>query len=308
MKKVIITGATGFIGGALTKKLLSMGVKVYGIDINSEKLDEMKQYGDFVPIVADFTKYEKILDTIKDKDIDIFFHFALKGGLESQAIRNYELQLENVKFTCDSLVLANRLNVKKFVFAGTANEYEIRELLNSDSPQPRYTCIYSTAKLAAEMMCKTLAYNNDIEYSAGLIAFSYGEGNKSKQVVNIVINQLQNNALPKLVEGNNLYDIIYIDDIVNAFIAIGEKGKNMKSYYVGHRKLKKFKEVMKDICDIVNPNIKLQFGEYKDSPAMNYSLVDLNALYNDTGFECKADFKESILKTAEWVKTLNWND
>ena len=38
MKKVIVTGATGFIGGAFTRKLLKQGVKVYGIDVSADKL------------------------------------------------------------------------------------------------------------------------------------------------------------------------------------------------------------------------------------------------------------------------------
>ena len=59
---------------------------------------------------------------------------------------------------------------------------------------------------------------------------------------------------------------------------------------------------MTDIRDILNPQAQLLFGEDKDTINMDYSQVDLNALYNDTGFECKTDFRDSILKTAEWLK------
>lgn len=306
MKKVVVTGACGFIGGALTKKLLSSGVQVYGVDINAESLEKMKQYGDFIPVVADFSCYDKLPEMIKDDEIDVFYHFALKGGLESAAVRDYDLQLSNAKFACDALVLAKALNCQKFVFAGTANEFEIKTFINSEDFVPRYTCVYSAAKMAAELICKTYACNIGINYSAGLISLAYGEGNRSKQLINIVINQLIHNVSPKLIEGNNLYDLIYIDDIVDAFVAIGEKGRNMRSYYVGHRQLKTFKEILTEIGDTLNPNVDLLFGAFKDSSNLDYSLVDLNALYNDAGFECRSDFKESILKTAEWVKTLGW--
>ncbi len=305
MKKVIITGATGFIGGALTRKLLLEGVKVFGVDIDRNKLEEMKNYGNFTPIIADFSLYESLSDLICETDFDVFFHFAWQGVF-GDSFKDYSLQLNNAKFACDALVVAKKLNCKKFVLAGTYNEFEIKNFINSDSFTPRYTCIYSASKTVAELICKTIAFNTGIEYSAGLICMAYGCGNYSKMLPNVVINQLINNITPKLIEGNNYYDMIYIDDIVDAFIAIGEKGKNQKSYYVGHRKLKTFKQIITEIRDIINPDSDLLFGEFKDSVNMDYNQIDLNALYNDTGFECKCDFKESILKTAEWVKTLNW--
>ncbi|MFZ2539711.1 MAG: NAD(P)-dependent oxidoreductase [Oscillospiraceae bacterium] len=299
---VVVTGATGFIGGALTKKLLQQGKKVYAVDIDESKLEQLKQYGNVVPVKAYFEDYQNMHNLIKD-DIDVFYHFAWQGVF-GEAFKDYELQLSNAKYTCDAICVATRLNCKKFVFAGTVNEYEIKKYLDKEYFEPRFTCVYSTSKLASEMICKTLAFNNGIEYNAGLVSMVYGEYNMSKMLPYVLIKHLVDNIRPKLVEGNNKYDLVYIDDVVNAFLAIGEKGLNMKSYYIGHRKLKTFKDIVIDIKDVLNPDMKLLFGEFKDTSDMDYSLIDLDALYNDTGFECQSDFKESILRTAEWVKTL----
>lgn len=303
MERVVVTGATGFIGGALVRKLLQQGKKVYAIDINEEKLNELKQYGDVVTIKAHFEDYKSLKTIINDK-IDVFYHFAW-NGVFGEAFKDYELQLLNTKYSCDALCLAKEIGAKKFVFAGTNNEFEVKKYLSRDYFEPRFTCIYATAKLATEMICKTLAFNYGIEYNAGLIAMVYGEGNNSKMLSNVIIKSLIDNKRPKLVEGNNKYDMVYIDDVAEAFCKIGEKGVNLKSYYIGHRNLKTFKEIITDIRDVLNPNMELIFGEYKDNLDMDYNLVDLEALYQDTGFECKADFEESLLKTAEWVKKLD---
>ena len=130
----------------------------------------------------------------------------------------------------------------------------------------------------------------------------YGERNHAKNLPNIVIQNLLQNVACKLITGKNLYDLVYINDVANAFFHIGESGKNMKSYYIGHRRLRTFRELITEIRDILAPNVELRFGEYPDNLDMDYSLVDLDALYRDTGFECKADFRESILKTAEWIR------
>ena len=248
--------------------------------------------------------YNKLDELISERGFDVFYHFAWQG-VYGEAFKDYEMQLNNVRYACDALMQSKKLEYKKFVFAGSMNEYEVKTYLNEDYYKPRYTCIYGACKLSAEMILKTLAFNNDIEYCGGLIAMAYGENNYSKMLPNVVINQLNRGISPKLIEGNNLYDLIYIDDIAAAFEAIGRSGKNMKSYYVGHRNIVTFKELITLIRDIIDPDVELQFGAFPVTTTFDYSLIDLDALYNDTGFECKADFKESILKTAEWVKTLD---
>ncbi len=305
MKKVIVTGAGGFIGGSLVKRLLELGIEVYGVDISESVLERFSGSELFHPVIADFSVYDRLDSIIGCDGCDVFFHFAW-NGVFGESFKDHTLQLSNAKYACDALAAAKKMCCKKFVMAGTYNEFEIQNFLRSESFEPRYTCIYSTCKTAAELICKTLAYNLGIEYSAGLICMAYGVGNRSKMLANVVINQLNNGVSPRLITGDNYYDMIYSEDIANAFIAIAEKGKNLKSYYVGHRRLKTFRELMTEIRDILSPETELRFGEFKDTANMDYSLIDLDALYNDTGFECSADFRESILKTSEWVKSLNW--
>ena len=80
----------------------------------------------------------------------------------------------------------------------------------------------------------------------------------------------------------------------------------MRSYYIGHRKLKTFREIVTAIRDVINPDAELRFGEYEDSLNMDYSYTDLDALYRDTGFECKADFEETIREQADYLKSIKF--
>nr|WP_300858305.1 NAD(P)-dependent oxidoreductase [uncultured Acetatifactor sp.] len=304
MKKAAVTGASGFIGRRLVKKLLEMGIIVYGIAPDASKMEKFSSYANFIPITAAFEDYKILPQFIKDVGIDVFYHFAWAGGF-TDAIRDYALQLRNASFAGDALMAAKAIGCKRFVYAGTYNQYEIRNFLSSDKFEPRYTCIYSTGKTAASLICRTLAFQVGIEYTAGLIPMPYGEDNYSRQLVNVVIDSLNKGIAPKLVEGSNTYDLVYIEDIAEAFVAIGEKGENQREYYIGHRKLKTFKELMIHIKDIIAPEVELKFGEFEDNQKIDYSMIDLDALYNDTGFECKADFRETIMATAEWVKKIN---
>lgn len=301
MKSAVITGASGFLGGALSLRLLKKGVKVYGVGTNEKNFSVFREFENFVPIIADFSNYSTLAERIPEQNFDVFYHFAWQGVF-GDFFKDYTLQLQNARYACEALTQAKRLNSKKFVLAGTYNEFEVKGFMDDILYQPRFTCIYASAKLVSELMCRTLAYQNGISYNAGLVCMVYGENNYSEMLPNIVLRQLIKGEAPRLIKGDNYYDLVYIDDVAAAFEAIGEKGINHKSYYIGHRNLCTFKELLCDIRDIVNPDVNLHFGAFQDTASMDYSRIDLDALYNDTGFECRSDFTESILKTVEWLK------
>lgn len=304
MKTVVVTGATGFIGQYLTKELLAKGIKVYGIGTDIRKLTTTGFGENFIPIVADFRVYKSLARYI-DEEIDVFYHLAWQGGF-TEALKDYSLQLDNARAACDALVSATEMKCKKFVYAGTVNEIEINQFMNNERFEPRNTCIYASAKVAADMICRTLAHNAGMEFCSALIPLPYGIGNASRQLINTVIKNCYTGQPSKLITGNNQYDIAHISDVSRALYCIGESGKTMKSYYIGHRELKTFREVVTQIRDAINPDAELRFGEYKDSLNMDYSYTDLDELYNDTGFQCEADFVKTIREQAEWLKSINY--
>ena len=305
MKKVIVSGATGFIGSYLVRELLEHGAQVWGIGTDASRLHAMDFTGNYIPVTADFRVYDSLDRYIKDHDIDVFFHMAWSGGFTT-ALKDYSLQFVNAKAACDALGSAVKIGCRKFVFAGTVNEIEINQFINSERFTPRSTCIYASVKVAADMISRTLAYQNHMDYCSALIPLPYGAGNSSRQLINTVIKNCMEGKPSKLIEGKNQYDIVHISDIVRALRLIGEKGRNMRSYYIGHRELKTFREIVCGIRDAINPNAELRFGEYEDSLNMDYSYTDLEALYRDTGFECSADFVQTIREQAEYLKSINF--
>ena len=300
MKTVVITGVGGFFGSHLCRRLLAQGVIVYGVDV-VEKAHEQFACPNYHPITASFEEYDRLHEHVNEP-VDVFFHFAWAGGLLQEAFWNYELQLSNAKFACDAYMQAVKMGAKRFVNAGTNNQIEIRQFLRATDYTPRGTTIYATAKIAAELMIRTLSEKYDTEYMGTMIPMPYGDGNRSMQLVDVLTLSLLKGQSPALIEGNNLYDMVYVEDIIGALIVIAEKGVAGRSYYIGHRKLQTFRQWAEAIRDIVNPDVVLRFGEYKDPLNMDYSVIDTDLLYKDTGYECNSDFRKTILETIEWMK------
>ena len=78
----------------------------------------------------------------------------------------------------------------KFVYAGTYNEFEVVTGFLSEEFAPRNTCIYSSGKFAADIICRTIANNSGMNYCSALIPMPYGEGNYSMQLINVVLKKL----------------------------------------------------------------------------------------------------------------------
>ena len=305
MRTAVVTGASGFVGSHLVRALLEQGIIVYGVGRSAEKLATHRFDSGFIPIVADFGTYDSLKDLIQEDSIDVFYHMAWQGGFTS-ALKDYRLQLMNAEAACGALSAAAELGCKKFVYAGTVNELEVNSFLTGERCIPRNTCIYGAAKAAGDVIARTLAYNNRLEYCSALLPMMYGRGNASPQIINIVIKNCYTGVPSKLIEGINRYDVVHINDVVCALCHIGQSGANMREYYIGHRALRTFREIMVEIRDILNPAAELRFGEYEDSLNLDYSLIDLDTLYRDTGFECCADFAETIKDQAEWLKEIHF--
>lgn len=125
MKRVVITGASGFLGGALTLRLLRKGVLVYGVGADEKGLQRFSKFKNFIPIVAEFKNYPALTEMISEQEFDVFFHFAWQGVF-GDSFKDYALQLENARYACEALMQATRLKSRKFVLAGTYNEFEVK--------------------------------------------------------------------------------------------------------------------------------------------------------------------------------------
>ena len=298
--KVLITGANGFMGKAMTKALLNRGDEVFAIVTSEKEMSDLKCEKLHI-FELFFEKYGQIAELVNN-EIDIAYHFAW-AGLCGAPAQDVDLQLSNISATSTFIEQLAKLHTKKVVFASTMNTLELRSFLaNPVDTAPRGVLIHVASKINADVVARTLCHKYGIEFNDGIIAMAYGENNKSRMIPNVVMYSLLNNKDVNLVEGNNLYDMVYIDDIVSAFIAIGEKGENRQSYYVGHNDQRTFKEIITDIRDVLNKEAPLHFGVYKEDNHIDYSLIDRTLLTKDTGWKPQADFKESILKTAKWIK------
>ena len=302
MKKVIISGANGFIGNALLKSLIKDKVFVFALVQDLKKVDIKLLRNEQIKWIEINVDYIMDLNSlIKDDDIDVFYHFAWEGS-SGELRGEYKVQINNIFNTCDSVKVAKLLGCKRFVFAESIMEYEIKKAIDLIENVSINT-LYSTAKLSAKYMAKTLCQNDGIDYVGALISNVYGPGEKSERLVNTTLRKLKEGKHCSFSSGEQLYDFLYIDDAVEMLKLIGKKGKKNISYYIGNITQRKLKEYLIELFEVVSENENLSnsllgFGELKNpTTIISFDEFDTKNVYNDFEFSPKVAFKEGIRRT-----------
>lgn len=302
MKRAIITGATGSVGTALIKELVSNDVEVLVLcREGSKRNDNILKH----PLVE--KKYCSLdelehLENDTGKVYDVFYHFAWQGTTGASRNDMY-LQNENVKYTLDAVGAAHRFGCHTFIGAGSQAEYgRVEGVLTPSTPVfPENG--YGMAKLCAGHMSRVLCEQNGMKHIWSRILSIYGPFDGEQSMVMSTIRSLLTNQRPSLTKGEQQWDYLYSLDAGRAMYAIGKSGKHGKTYCIGSGKARALLEYVEMMRDYINPNAELGVGEMSYAPKqVMYLCADISELTKDTGFLPKYTFEEGIRETVDWYK------
>lgn len=296
MRKVVVTGANGFLGNALCKELIRNGVQVFAlVKCGGEPIEGA------LMVECEMSDYYR-LDELVLSDFDTIFHFAWAGSA-GEVRGDYNVQLKNIRYTCELIESCYKKKCKRFIFASSIMEYEVVENVNADL-ELGLNSIYSTSKLTADYYINALTSSKfKMDYIRGIISNVYGPGEKSLRLVNNSVRRMLRGERCSFSPGEQLYDFVYIDDAIKAFISIACYGKSHKAYYVGSLNPKPLKEFLIEMRDAINPNLDIGIGDISfDGVSLSYEEFDIMAVKEDTGFAARYSFREGIKKTAEWIQ------
>ena len=302
MRKAIVTGANGFIGTALCRELSNQGISVIAVVRNEEEnISNIENLKGLRVVYSDLSEFKNLHEKISDRDVDVLYHLAWVGS--AGPLRgNAEVQFNNIRYTCDIVEACSKMNCKRFVFASSIMEYEIEAVMATDAT-PGINTLYSSAKVSADYMARTIAGSLGVDYIRAVISNIYGPGELSPRLVNTSIRKLLNGEHCAFSAGEQTYDFIYIDDAAKTFVAIGEKGVANRTYYIGSQNPKPLKEFLCELRDQVDPNIEIGLGEIPfNGVSLTYNEFNVHAVKDDTGFVPTVSFAEGIKNTIQWIK------
>jgi CDP-paratose synthetase len=272
LKTVLLTGATGFLGGHLLKELIKNDYKV--VIITRKKSDKsaiahlQNQYVEYI--------IESDLNTniiFNENEIDGIIHLATNYGRNTPFS---EVLKSNVIFPLTLLETAIDFNCKYFINTDTF-------IAKRDSKY-NYLNSYSKSKIYFKEILES--YADKIAVANMKLEHIFGEGDSNDKFVTSIIRQLINNV-PNidLTEGTQRRDFIYVKDVVSAYLKVIEvhfKLNGYNDFEVGLGKSSSIKDLVIEAKKLSNSSTYLNFGslpmregEFSESKADNISLMSL---------------------------------
>lgn len=234
MNKAIVTGGAGFIGSHLVDELIKQEVKVIVLDdCSTGKYENINPEACYIN--TDITTINSYKFLSKETDIDVIFHLAAKTNVQ-ESIQNPEYYNNvNVKGTLNMLMLANKLNVKRFVFSSSSSVYGDAKVPTSENHPLNPLSPYALNKLIGEQYCKL--YSNIYNLDTVCLRYFNVYGNRMnneggyKLVMPIFKEQILNNK-PLTInnDGEQRRDFVHVNDIVNANILASNYKSNFNGY------------------------------------------------------------------------------
>lgn len=299
MQRVIVIGANGFLGSHLALQLAKEGKDVLAL------VFEGTEYG-VLRSKDGITCKEFTFDNINHIDAcgyDTIFHMAWAGV--STTYKNEALtQAQNILYGLKVLEYAEKNQIKKVVIPGSAAEVSCGQGVITGYETPAPSDLYSASKVATRFVCQTYARQHNIDLVWTLITSIYGPGRNDNNLITYAIKSLLKGEKPSFTGLEQQWDYLYIDDLISALIALGEKGLGGKVYPVGSGEHRKMNEYVYILRDKINPKLPLGIGDYpyKNPDKIDNQVLDISELKKDTGFEAKFSFDQGIEKTIEYFK------
>lgn len=297
MKNVIITGANGFIGSWLVRKLQKENVNIVAL---VRKENNIKNIIGLSYYVCNFEEYSTV--DLPNLEYDAFYHLAWEG-VSTEKKNDYQLQKKNIDLAEAAINLAVRYKCKKFIGIGTVAEYVFCEDIMNFNQRQTPNDYYGAYKVAVHYILEVLARKMNMPFIWSVIPSTYGEGRVDGNIVTYTIKSLLNNEKPKYGDLEQLWDFLYAEDVAKALYLIGEYGISGKTYGIGSGRYLKLKEYISIIRDCINPQLELGIGLLPEmSNVTKSSCVGIYDLVKDTGFQPDYTFEEGIKRTIEFMK------
>lgn len=223
--KALVTGAAGFVGSNIAKRLLSDGYEVVGIDSLTDYYDPKIKYANLRTIESpqfEFIEADlNVVDLTSSLDgVDFVFHQAGQPGVRKSWGSDFRIYTDaNINATQRLLEWAKTArNLKRFVYASSSSVYgeaESYPTLETHRPQP--VSPYGVTKLAAEHLCSLYAANFAVPTVSLRYFTVYGPGQRPDMAfTRFVRSAVVGTAIEIYGDGNQVRDFTFVDDIVEA--------------------------------------------------------------------------------------------
>lgn len=297
---VALTGATGTLGIAIISECIEHKINIIAFIHKNSKNENRIPNSQFIKkIYCSLEELENI--NIGDLKADVFIHLA--WGNTNRLLRNeLKPQIENIKYSIDSVILAHKLNCRVYVGAGSQAEYGRKSETINEKTEAKPETAYGIAKLCSAQMTRLECKNRNIKHIWPRIFSTYGPYTQDSTILNYTISKLLKSEVPSLTGCDQIWDFLYVKDAAYALLLLADKGIDGEVYCVASGRAQQMKNYINEISNLLNNPVKIGYGDipYDDNTVMCLK-ADISKI-KDIGFVAKTEFRDGIIETIDWAR------
>ena len=311
IKRILLTGTTGFIGKELLPKLLEKGYEVHTIERYVTGRYTLDQKDSIIKHYASLTDYNKVRAIIKEVQPNAVIHLAAISAV-SFSYDNY-IEVSEVNYL-GSVNLAEACrqeanNFKQFIFAGTSEEYGLSilskdEKLTEESPLIPNSP-YAVAKVAFDYYLNYMGLAYDFPYTILRPFNTYGRKDNKHFFIERTITQMLSQDKVYLGDSDAVRDWIYVDDHVNAYMkALGNEKAIKQTFNMCSGKGYTTKETAELIAKLTSFKGEILWNQTPKRPLDAKVLIGDNSKTRKLlGYEPKYSLEEGLKKIIDYWKS-----
>ena len=313
MKKVLVTGADGFIGSHLTESLIEQGYDVKAFALyNSFNdwgwLDTLPK--DMLNEIDVFTGDIRDPNGVKEamKDVDEVFHLAALIAIPYSYHSPDTYVDTNIKGTLNVLQAARALDMERVLVTSTSEVYGTAQYVPIDENHPyQGQSPYSATKIGADRLAESFYRSFDMPITIVRPFNTYGPRQSARAVIPTIITQLLSGKEEiKLGSLTPTRDFNYVKDTANGFIEISKEKKCIgEEINIATQNEISIGELAQEMIDQINPNAKIICDEQRLRPEnseVNRLLGANEKIKRLTNWEAKYTLKEGLSETIDFLK------
>lgn len=246
--RVLVTGAAGFVGANIVRRLSESGHDVHAVGYLTSDRWRLSELDGVAFHDADLAAPGIASALVAEVTPQWIFHLAAHGGYSWQ-VESRRICEANLQATIELADAAERHDVQAFIHAGSSSEYGFKDHPADEQERLEPNSTYAVTKAAATAYCRHRARTGNLPAITLRLYSVYGELEDSRRLVATLLAEGLRGRLPPLVRPDTARDFVYVGDVCEAFILAAQRAEDLggEIYNVGSGRQTTVREVVEQV-------------------------------------------------------------
>lgn len=293
-QKIIVTGANGFIGAHLCRRLSGEGAEVHAI-YRARRPANLEVYRWWQ---ADLANLDQVQQVVAGAKPDVIFHLAshVKGAPELEhVLPTFHSNLES---TVNLLTVATQSNCRRVILTGSLAEPDF------ENGEKFPVAPYAAAKWASSGYARMFhaLYKTPVVIARVFMVYGPAQIDLTKLIPYAALSMLSGKR-PKISSGGRLVDWIYVSDVVDGFVALAETpGIDGTTLDLGSGSLVSIRDLLLELGGMIGGEASADFGALADRPMEPTRIANVAESLARIGWRPQVPLQEGLRRTVEWYR------